>query len=88
MRTSVRQLKDHLSDDLRRVQNGEEIVVTSHNRPVAKLVPVPESEAKPTPTRAEVLAELAQLHQELLKTMRPQQPISEFIRELRDEERY
>lgn len=88
MRASVRELKDHLSDYLRRVQNGEEIVVTSHNRPVAKLVPVPESEAKRTPTRAEVLADLARLRQELAKTIPPQQPINEFIRELRDEERY
>ena len=88
MRASVRELKDHLSDYLRRVENGEEIIVTSHRRPIAKLVPVPESEAKRTPTRAEVLAELEQLRKDLAKTIPPQPPISEFIRELRDEERY
>lgn len=34
----VRKLKDHLSEYLRRAQAGEEIVVTSHGRPVGRLV--------------------------------------------------
>lgn len=39
MKVSVRELKDHLSEYLRRVAAGEEVVVTSHKRVVAKLVP-------------------------------------------------
>ena len=39
MEISVRELKNHLSKYLRRVQAGEEMVVTSHKRVVAKLVP-------------------------------------------------
>lgn len=38
MEVSVRDLKDHLSEYLRRVQAGEEIVVTSHGKPVGRLV--------------------------------------------------
>ena len=36
---SVADLKAHLSGYLRRVGKGEEVVVTSHDHPVAKLVP-------------------------------------------------
>lgn len=38
MEVSVRELKDHLSEYLRRAQAGEEIVVTSHGKPVGRLV--------------------------------------------------
>ncbi len=38
MEVSVRDLKDHLSEYLRRARAGEEIVVTSHGRPVGRLV--------------------------------------------------
>lgn len=37
MEVSVRELKDHLSEYLRRAEAGEVIVVTSHARPVAQL---------------------------------------------------
>jgi prevent-host-death family protein len=36
---SVRELKNHLSEYLKRVQAGEELVVTSRGREVARLVP-------------------------------------------------
>ena len=39
MEISVRELKNHLPEYLRRVSVGEEVVVTSHKRVVAKLVP-------------------------------------------------
>ena len=35
---SVRELRDHLSEYLRSVENGATVLVTSHNRPVARLV--------------------------------------------------
>ena len=47
MEISVREFKDHLSEYLRRVQAGAELVVTSHGKPVARLVPPPASEANP-----------------------------------------
>jgi prevent-host-death family protein len=39
----VRELKNQLSRYLKRVQEGEEIVVTDHGRSVAKIVPVKSS---------------------------------------------
>jgi len=41
MNVAVRELKDHLSEYLKRARNGEEIVITSHGKPVARLAPLP-----------------------------------------------
>ena len=38
--TGIRDLRDHLSRYLERVQAGEELTVTDRGRPVARLVPV------------------------------------------------
>ena len=43
MRVSVRELKNHLSEYLRRVEGGEDIQVERHNLPVARLVSMPYS---------------------------------------------
>jgi prevent-host-death family protein len=40
MEVSVRDLKDHLSEYLRRVENGERLVVTDRKRPIAEIAPV------------------------------------------------
>ena len=48
MNVAVRELKDHLSEYLKRARSGEEIVITSHGKPVARLAPLapaPEDEA-------------------------------------------
>jgi prevent-host-death family protein len=45
MRVSVRELKNNLSKYLHRVQQGESIVVTSHNKPMACLHPIPSAPA-------------------------------------------
>ena len=42
MNVAVRELKDHLSEYLKRVSAGEEVVVTSHGKPVARLAPLRE----------------------------------------------
>ena len=39
MMVSVRELKNHLSEYLRRVQDGEELLITSRGKPVGRLVP-------------------------------------------------
>ncbi len=39
METGVRELKDHLSRYLRRIEAGERIAVTAHGRVIAELVP-------------------------------------------------
>jgi len=41
MQVSVRELKNHLSEYLHRVEGGENIQVARHNVPVANLIPVP-----------------------------------------------
>ena len=45
MKVSVRELKDRLSEHLRAVKDGKSILVTSHNKPVARLSPVPSESA-------------------------------------------
>jgi prevent-host-death family protein len=40
MEVSVRDLKDRLSEYLRRVENGERLVVTDRRRPIAEIGPV------------------------------------------------
>ena len=40
MNVQVRDLKAHLSHYLRLIQQGETVVVTVHNKPVARLEPV------------------------------------------------
>lgn len=58
MEVSVRELKNHLSECLRRAKAGEDIVVTVHGKAVVRLVGIKE----PAPdTEAAVIAELESL---------------------------
>lgn len=41
MKVSVRELKNRLSEHLRAVKGGRSIVVTRHDKPIARLTPVP-----------------------------------------------
>jgi prevent-host-death family protein len=61
---SVRELRQHLSRYLRRVQGGERLVVTERRRPVAILGPLPEHDdildyliaiGEATPARGDLL---------------------------------
>jgi prevent-host-death family protein len=40
MELDIHQAKTHLSRLLRRVQSGEEVIITKGDKPVAKLVPI------------------------------------------------
>lgn len=40
MDVGIRELRTHLSRYVQRVKDGEEIVVTEHGRPVARIVPM------------------------------------------------
>jgi len=53
MNVAVRELKDHLSEYLNRASAGEEVVVTSHGKPIARLAPLIEN-----PSEASVLEQL------------------------------
>jgi prevent-host-death family protein len=60
MEATVRELKAHLSEYLRRVAAGEEVVVTLRGKPMARLAPV--SVAKtPEELEAEAIARLRTL---------------------------
>jgi|GEM_PF-487263 len=41
LRVQIAQLKDHLSEHLRAVEGGAEIEVTDRDRPIARIVPLP-----------------------------------------------
>ncbi len=41
MNVAVRELKDHLSEYLKRASEGEDVTVTSHGKPIARLAPLP-----------------------------------------------
>ena len=55
MEVPVRELKNRLSEYLRRTRAGEVIVVTSHGKPVARLLPV---SAEPRDEEASALERL------------------------------
>jgi len=40
MNVAVRELKDHLSEYLNRASAGEDVIVTSHGKPIARLAPL------------------------------------------------
>jgi prevent-host-death family protein len=48
--------KTHLSELVARAERGEEVVITRHNRPVAKLVPIVAAETGAAARRAAVNA--------------------------------
>lgn len=60
MEISVRELKSRLSEYLRKVAAGEEVVVTSHGKEVARLVP-PRSRRRAASTEAELIARFRSL---------------------------
>lgn len=60
MNVSVRELKDRLSEYLRRVQAGERVVVTDHGRSVAEIVPIDPSRLSPA-ERLELMASSAEV---------------------------
>ena len=47
MEVAIRELKNHLSKYIHRVQNGEELIVTSRGKPVARLMPPSEEKQAP-----------------------------------------
>ena len=61
METSVRELKTHLSEYLRHVAAGEEVVVTSHGKPVARLTALLPRALTEAEREAEAIAKLEAL---------------------------
>jgi len=42
-RVKIAELRDHLSEHLRAVERGAEVTVMDRNRPIARLLPMPQS---------------------------------------------
>ncbi len=42
MQVPIHELKNHLSQYLQRVKEGELIIITSHHKPIAKLISIPQ----------------------------------------------
>lgn len=53
MEVSIRELKNRLSEYLKRARAGEDVVITSHGQAVARLIPVP-TESGDAPAPAEL----------------------------------
>lgn len=76
---SLADAKAHLSELVDRAARGESVRITRRGKPVAQLVPVP------APREPIDVAAL----RALVATMRPQaEPAGEFVRRMRDEDRY
>lgn len=58
---SVRDLRNHTSEVLRRVEAGETVTVTVDRRPVARLVPLPQRRRPESMPAREFFARLAEL---------------------------
>lgn len=59
--------KTHLSELVARAERGEEVVITRHNKPVAKLVPIDGVSAELVQQRRQALAELQDIGQAMVR---------------------
>lgn len=58
--------KTHLSELVARAERGEEVVITRHNKPVAKLVPIAEVSPELVARRKQALAELQAIGRKMI----------------------
>jgi prevent-host-death family protein len=77
--------KTHLSELVARAEQGEEVIITRHNKPVAKLVPISEVSAELVARRRQIFQELQAIGREIEKRGGPL--TVEEILEWRDEGR-
>ncbi len=75
--------KTHLSELVARAERGEEVVITRHNRPVAKLVPIATITPEQLKRRLSAVAHMQAIGAEVAARSGPitQQEILEWIRE-------
>jgi prevent-host-death family protein len=78
---TLSQARARLSELLDKVESGEEVVVTRHGRPVARIAPVAQRKKQLQPIRFEELAAF----RATMPTL--SQPSVELLRAMRDEER-
>ncbi len=59
--------KTHLSELIARAERGEEVIITRHNKPVAKLVPISEVSPELVARRRQIFDELQAIGREIEK---------------------
>ncbi len=77
--------KTHLSELTARAERGEEVIITRHNKPVAKLVPINEVSPELVARRRQALSELQAIGREMIARGGP--ITTEEILQWRDEGR-
>jgi prevent-host-death family protein len=79
--------KTHLSELVARAEQGEEVIITRHNRPVAKIVPVQAAAPFDAERRRRALTALRRIGQEIARTQGPvtQDEVVDWVRESREE---
>ena|SRR5436190_24195140 len=80
--------KTHLSELIARVQAGEEVVITRHNKPVVKLVPVQDSAKLDNRKRKAAVKALFGLREDIRKRTAgmSSDEIVQMVRDMRDEQ--
>jgi prevent-host-death family protein len=75
--------KTHLSELVARVEAGEEIVITRHNKPVARLVPMAGVPAELVERRLRAVAELQDIGRTMIERGGPvtREELLEWVRE-------
>lgn len=87
MYTSIKHLKDNLSEYVHRAQEGEEIIITSHKQPVAKLIPIIKSETKLADKHNQLMIDIGSLLEKQKKS-KTKHAMSQFVVKMRQQERY
>lgn len=67
MQASIKNLKNNLSSYLSRVKEGEEIIITSHNHAIAKIIPLMNAKNEAITDQAIFFEEIKALHDKLRK---------------------
>lgn len=54
LRTGIKQIRQNLTKYLKQVQDGEEIIITKREEPIAKIIPIHKKRAKKLSSHAEL----------------------------------
>ena len=86
MQTTIRALKDHLSAYINSVKAGQELIITCHGVPIAKMVPITTPAPQPVPSVKQFIKDIEVLHQTLKCNLK--KSLSDTIIESRRDEKY
>lgn len=75
--------KTHLSELVARAERGEEVIITRHNKPVAKIVPISEVSPELVALRRQIAAEMQAIGREMEARGGPvtREEVLEWVRE-------